>query len=92
MLTATLYKSPNGDTEQIQVTNIHPDDANFFNHGGFQVSMETLMCGQFVVYATNGETDEDGEIIDLCHVVPQGEEYHVSMNKLRQLVENSLTN
>lgn len=91
MITATLYKLPNGNTEQIQITNIHPDDATFFNVGGFQVSIETIMSGQTVIYSTNGRTDEDGELIDIIYIVPTGEECQVSMNKLRQLVESSLT-
>lgn len=90
MLKATLYTLPNGAQSEINVQNIEPEDAAFFNDNGFEVSMETLRDGKFVLYSTTGVEDEDGEEIEEIYIVPDGEECQVSMKKLRELVEKHL--
>lgn len=90
MLSATLYTLPNGAQTTIDVKHIEPEDAAFFNDNGFEVSMETLRDGNFVIYSTTGVEDEDGEEIEELYIVPEGEECQVSMKKLRRLVENHL--
>lgn len=90
MLSATLYTPPNGTQTIIDVKHIEPEDAAFFNDNGFEVSMETLRDGNYVLYSTTGVQDEDGEEIEEIYIVPDGENCRVSMKKLRGLVEKHL--
>lgn len=90
MLKATLYTLPSGGKTSIDIKNIEPEDAAFFNDNGFEVSLETLLDGKFVIYSTTGIENDDGEEIEKIYIVPEGEECQVSMKKLRELVEKHL--
>lgn len=57
---ATLYKKPNGTTQEITVRNIYPEDEAWFKANGAIISMEDH-AGNFVVYADVGLTHSEGD-------------------------------
>lgn len=61
---ATVFISPNGRTEVIEVTNVYPEDAAYFVENNIHISMEQL-AGETIVYADIGQTDDEGEPVEL---------------------------
>ena len=57
---ATFYKAPHGHKEEMEISNIYPEDEQFFETNGVVISMEYL-AGDFVVYADTGYENEDGD-------------------------------
>lgn len=86
---ATLYKLPNGETEQVEVTNIYLDDSDFFNLHGLRVPMGTLLNDKIVLYCEVGE-DEYGEPDEEIFIVPDGLSCFDAFQELRKLVEAHL--
>lgn len=58
-ITATLFKSPNGKREVIQISNINFDDAEYINQNNVKVSLETLSTGHVVMYFDDGHYIND---------------------------------
>jgi len=56
-----MYLKPNGRLEYAYITNINPEDSEWFTTNEVKVSMEELYQDQFAVYGDLGITDEDGE-------------------------------
>lgn len=67
---ATLYKRPHGQTEEIAITNIRDEDADWLRANNIKISMEDL-GGRICIYADYGCESEDGDpmehIIIACH-------------------------
>lgn len=60
----TLYKLPDGATEEVDIKNIFPEDEEYFTRNGISISMEPI--GQeFVVYANIGGTYSEDEVLVL---------------------------
>lgn len=57
---ATVYHLPNGRREEITVTKVRPEAADYINKNDVKVSMETLNIGGEAVYFDDG-TMIDGE-------------------------------
>lgn len=88
MLEVTFYRQPHGGKSTLNITNILPDDAKFFQDNNLSVSMEELPTGQYVVYSSlPGEHEEWDEEI---YIVPEGEACEVAMGELRKLVEGRI--
>ena len=83
MLEVTFYRQPHGGKSTLNITNILPDDAKFFQDNNLSVSMEELPTGQYVVYSSLPGGDEEDEEI---YIVPEGESCEVAMGELRKLV------
>lgn len=60
MITATLFKHPNGVQETITVNHINDDDAQYINENKIAISMEDAPSLGPVVYADIGKELEDG--------------------------------
>ena len=84
----TLYKRPDGRTQEIDIKNVLPDDEAFFDHHGISISIEDV-GGMFAVYADIGQTDEDGEPIELLEL-SQGRSWEETLSALRKLCEEEL--
>ncbi len=84
----TFYKQPDGRTQEIDIKNVLPDDEAFFNHHKIRISMEDV-GGMFAIYADIGQTDEDGEPIELIEL-SQGRSCEETLNALRKLCEEEL--
>jgi len=85
---ANFYKAPNGQKENMQITNIYPEDEEFFTKYDITISMEEL-GDQYVVYADTGYENEDGypeEFIALA----EGRNCEDVLKELRELCENFL--
>ncbi len=66
---ATLYIRPNGDTKEIKITLINPEDAQWLNDNNIKVSLEDAPPMLFI-YADYGKTTLDGEPDEHLLVVP----------------------
>ena len=84
----TLYKRPNGRTQEIDIRNVLPDDEAFFGHHNISISMEEV-GGMFAIYADIGQTDEDGEPIELIEL-SQDRTCEETLSALRKLCEEKL--
>lgn len=87
-ITATLYKRPNGRTEQIKVRNIRDEDAAWFSDNCVAVSFED--CGfDTVIYADCGLrcNDDPDEGPDEIIVFSGGRRCEDAMTELRRLCE-----
>jgi len=84
----TLYKQPDGRTQEIDVKNVLPDDEAYFNRHGIDISMEDV-GGMFAIYADTGRMDEDGEPIELIEL-SQGRSCEEALSALRKLCEEEL--
>lgn len=68
---ATLYKSPDGRTEEITVSNIREEAAKYINDNSIKVSMEDIGT-DFVVYFDDGHLFEDGQTPEEFILFAQG--------------------
>ena len=84
----TLYKQPDGRTQEIDIKNVLPDDEAFFDHHNISISMEDV-GGMFAIYADIGQTDEDGKPIELIEL-SQGRSCEETLSALRKLCEKKL--
>lgn len=85
----TLYKQPDGRTQEIDIKNVLPDDEAYFTRNHIDISMEDV-GGMFAVYADIGQTDEDGEPIELIEL-SRGRSCEETLSALRKLCEERLT-
>ena len=84
----TLYKQPDGRTQEIDIRNVLPDDEAYFSRYGIAISMEDV-GGMFAVYADIGQTDADGEPVELTEL-SKGRSCEETLNALRKLCEEEL--
>ena len=64
-LTVRYYARPNGRMSEIGMSNIDPEEIEFFRKNNILVSMEELMTGDIVVYGCpwNDESEESEVIV-----------------------------
>ena len=86
---ATLFLRPNGRQEETVVTEIKPDDANFFNTRSVKISMEGNPGLGITVYADYGAVTEDGEPDEII-VFSRDRTCEDTMAELRELVERAM--
>ena len=55
----TIYKRPDGRTQELNITNVYEEDAKFFEDNQVRISMEELN-NEFIIYGTHCD-DVDGE-------------------------------
>lgn len=79
---AMLYKRPNGQQEEIEVTNIYPEDEQWFIENQVKISMEELRTGEFAVYGDYGAEEEVMEL-------DMGRSCHEVMKALRHRIEHA---
>lgn len=84
----TLYKQPDGRTQEIDIKNVLPDDEEYFTRNRIGISMEDV-GGMFVIYADIGWRDEDGEPIELIEL-SQGRSCKETLSALRKQCEEEL--
>lgn len=84
----TLYKQPDGRTQEVDIKNVLPDDEEYFTRNRIDISMEEV-GGMFVVYADIGRRNEDGEPIELIEL-SQGRSCEETLSALRKLCEEEL--
>ena len=84
----TLYKQPDGRTQEIDIKNVLPDDEAYFTRNHIDISMEDV-GGMFAIYADIGRMDEDGEPIELIEL-SQGRSCEETLSALRKLCEEEL--
>lgn len=65
---ATVYIRPNGNTKEIEITNISPEDAQWLNDNNVKVSLEDAPP-MLIIYADYGKTNHDGEPVEHLMVV-----------------------
>lgn len=82
---ATLYKRPDGRTQEIDIKNVLPDDEAYFTRHNISISMEDV-GGMFAIYADIGQMDADGEPIELIEL-SQGRSCEDTLSALRKLCE-----
>jgi hypothetical protein len=85
---ATLYKKPDGRTQEIDIKNVLPEDESYFIRNRIVISMEDV-GGMFAIYADIGRRDEDGEPIELIEL-SQGRSCEETLSALRKLCEEEL--
>ncbi len=81
----TIYKQPHGRTEKVDIKNVRPEDADYFERHSIRISMEDA-GGQFVVYADDGTKDEDEEPDELIEL-SQGRSCEDTLSALRAQCE-----
>lgn len=65
----TLFKRPNGASEEITMTKIDDEDAQWFTDNNVTISGED--CGSFFCFWFDyGAKDEDGEPDEYIHTIP----------------------
>ena len=85
-LTVRYYARPNGRMSELDMTNIYPEDVRFFVENTFQVSIEELSTGQFVVYACpRDDESEESEVM----VFDNGRSCQETMKALREVCEKA---
>lgn len=91
MLKAKLYKAPNGHIDDIYITEVNPEDAQFFLENNLQLSMEEVPGFLLAVYCTliDKQDDKDNEIV---YLVPHGEDCRTALSKVRQMVLEESSN
>jgi hypothetical protein len=81
-LSVTLYSRPNGAKKQIDMANINPEELEFFESGGYEVSIEEVgTANQTVLYSTT-----NGPASEVLVVVNNGEPCQDAMKRLRETV------
>lgn len=61
-----LYKRPNGRHEIIDIPNVYPEDAEYFERNNFKISMEEVIGGQYACYACpEDDLTEESELLVL---------------------------
>lgn len=85
---ATFYKQPDGRKEVLEIQNVYPEDAEFFENNNIHIFMEEL-AGQFVVYADTGRKDECGEPVEFVELA-LGRSCQEVLGSLREKCEASL--
>lgn len=78
---ATLYIRPHGDTKEITITKINPEDAQWLKDNNIKVSLEEAPPMLFV-YADYGNTTSDGEPDEHVMVVPADSDCKAAMARL----------
>jgi hypothetical protein len=84
-LPATVYKRPHGQQIEITMSNITPEDEEWYRLNNIKVGFEEITPEQLVIYAEYGETD--GEPDEINYLVPSGEQCIISMSKIRTKIE-----
>lgn len=82
----TLYKRPYGRTQELDITNVLPDDEAYFTRNRIGISMEDV-GGMFAIYADIGQMDADGEPIELIEM-SQGRSCEKTLSALRKQCES----
>lgn len=82
----TLYKQPDGRTQEIEIKNVLPDDEAYFSSQRIKISMEDV-GGELAVYADTGREDDDGEPIEVIEL-SQGRTCEETLNALRKQCED----
>jgi len=82
-LTVRYYRRPDGRMSEIDMTNIYPEDIQFFEN--YVVSMEELTTGDIAVYAYPENGDEEDEVI----VFDNGRNCQETMKALRSECEKA---
>lgn len=85
----TLYRQPYGHTVDLDITNVLPEDAAFFEKNNIRISMEEV-GGMFAVYADDGTKTEDGEPDELIEL-SQGRTCEETLHALRKQCEQRTT-
>ena len=85
----TIYKRPHGRTEVIDIANVLPEDAEYFEKNIIKVSMEDIGVG-FALYANIGRLNEDDEPDEVIHITTPGQTCEEAMARLRNLCEKAL--
>jgi hypothetical protein len=84
-LSVKFYKKPYGDTRQVEMANIEPEDIKFFQDNCILVSMEEV-GNDFAVYACPAsDEDEKTEIL----VLAMNRSCQETMKDLRKLCERT---
>ncbi|AHG63156.1 hypothetical protein [Advenella mimigardefordensis] len=83
----TIFSLPNGTPREVEITNVNPIDAEFFEHHKVKISMEDI-GGMFAVYADIGKV-HDGEPDELIEL-SQGRSCEDTLNALRLQCEEAL--
>lgn len=87
-LTVTLYKRPNGRSEEIFITKINPEQVQYFISNNIAVSMED--CGSFfAIYATEPNPVDEEDPLELTLLVKDGETCYTAMERLQLLCEEA---
>lgn len=83
----TLYIRPNGRKEVTKITNILPEDEQWFAEHNVKISMEDIgVC--FALYADIGRIVE-GEPAELVYLTRPGDSCESAMSALRNMCEQS---
>ena len=83
----TVYKRPNGRTQEIDIKNVLPDDEAYFARNNINISMEDV-GGMFAIYADIGKRSVDGEPIELIEL-SLGRSCEETLSALRKLCEEN---
>lgn len=89
MIEATLFLRPNGRKITQIITDISPDDANWFKANEVKISMEDIGVGGCAVYADYGRTLADGEPVEMI-VISNNRTCKETMAELRVRCEKAL--
>lgn len=85
-LTVKYFTRPNGHVKEIEMSNIYPEDIEYFQKNNITVSMEELSTGDVVVYACEGfDILEENEVMALA----KGRSCQETMKELRHLSEEA---
>lgn len=84
----TLYKQPDGRTQELEIKNVRPEDEAWFKEHGVQLSMEDVGAPgapEFAIYAAVGE-GEGSELLELS----KGRSCEDTLTELRKQAEAQL--
>lgn len=77
----TVYKRPHGQTEVIDLLNIHDEDAKWFEENNVSVSIESTGT-DIIVYGDVGLVNEDGEPEEII-IFSGTDDCYTTMTRLR---------
>ena len=70
---ALYYIRPYGRRENITISHVEHDDADWLNSHGIKLSLESDGRDGYIIYADYGKKDEDGEPVEHILIAKQGQ-------------------
>lgn len=87
----TFYLRPNGQTREMDITNIQDEDAIWFESNNVTISMEEINDSTYAIYADIGLYEDDEETPrEIIHITGPGESCENALSKIRTMCENAI--
>ena len=85
----TIFERPDGRQNLIEIANVYPEDATWFETNSVEVSMEEIHEGRYAIYGDIGMRADDGTPIEIIYLTKTGETCQDALRELRTMCENA---